>query len=290
MRATITQLFTIARFSIMELLGTPAVLLVMLTAAMGTLVLPLFQFQRFSEDGRLARDCGLATVFLFALFLVIGSAGRLRRALTDGTAAIALVKPLTRGVWFGGQLLGSTALLLWFLIGMGAAVLTAEAHAPQYHTTGAYANVRGVLLSLLFPIAALLLGAANNRFLRGRFTLTATLALPPLLWGTLFLASDLHLGIFTFLPVIFLFLIQILAFSSATALLFSPGVITCITLIGAFTLLLSPGGAAWLPLDSLAYGGSIAPKTLLLLLPQSLCLSTLFVWIGIHLLRRKESV
>lgn len=290
MRKTLAQLLAIARFSALELLGTPAVLLLMLTASVGTLVLPLFQFQRFSEDGRLARDCGLATAFLFGLFLVAGSAGRLRRALTDGTAAIALTKPLSRGVWFCGQLLGSAGMLLWFLLGMSAATLTAEAFSPQYHTTGAYADVRGVLSSLLFPVVALLLGALNNRFLRGRFTLTATLALPPLLWASTLLTPDLHLGILSFPPIVFLFLIQMLALSGAATVALSPGLLACLTLGSAFLVLILPGGSAWLPLDRLAYRGAVPLDTMLCLLPQTLTFTALCLWVGSILLRRKESV
>lgn len=290
MRSALSQLLAIARFSVLELLGTPAVLLMMLTASVGTLVLPLFQFQRFSEDGRLARDCGLATAFLFGLFLVAGCAGRLRRALTDGTAAIALVKPLSRGVWLGGQLLGSAALLGWFLLGMGAAVLTAEAFSPQYHTTGAYADVRGVLLSLLFPIAALLIGALNNRFRRGRFTLSAALMLTPLLGLTTLLTPDLHWGILSFPPVILLFLLQMLTLAGACAIVLPIGIITTLTLGSACLLLMLPGGAAWLPLDTLANGGHVPLNTALLLLPQTLFSIALGLGIGITLLNRKESV
>jgi hypothetical protein len=290
MRSAFAQLSAIARFSVVELLGTPAVLLMMLTASMGSLVLPLFQFQRFSEDGRLARDCGLATAFLFGLFLVAGSAGRLRRALTDGTAAIALVKPLSRGVWLGGQLLGSAAMLVWFLLGMSAAVLTAEAYAPQYHTTGEYADIVGVLRSLLFPIGALLLGAANNRFRRGRFTLTASLCLTPLLWMGALLAPKWHIGILSFPPIILLFLTQILTLAGAAAMRFPIGIITSLTLGSAFLFLIMPGGAAWLPLDTLAYGGAVPFRTLCLLLPQALTTTACFLWLGMTLLYRKESV
>jgi hypothetical protein len=290
MPKTSRQLLAIARFSFMELLGTPAVLLMMLTASLGTLVLPLLQFQRFSEDGRLARDCGLATAFLFGLFLIAGSAGRLRRVLTDGTAAIAFVKPLSRGVWFVGQILGAAGMLVWFLLAMSAAVLTAESFSPQYHTTGAYANVSGILKSLLFPIGALLLGALNNRLRQGRFALTAALALPPLLWSTLLLTDHLHWGILTFPPIIFCFLAQLLTLASAAAMVLPIGMTTCVAIGGAFIALLLPGGAAWLPLDLLAYGGAVPFKTLLLVFPQAVAATGFFLWIGVRLLCKKESV
>jgi hypothetical protein len=181
-------------------------------------------------------------------------------------------------------------MLVWFLLGMSAAVLTAESFSPQYHTTGEYADIAGVLRSLLFPIGALLLGAANNRFRRGRFTLTATLALTPLLWMGTLLTPALHLGILSFPPITLLFLMQILSLAGAAAILFPIGVITTLTLGCAFLLLILPGGAAWLPLDNLAYGGTVPLRTTMLLLPQALTTTAFFLWLGITLLYRKESV
>lgn len=290
MKRSLLQIATIARFSALEHLGTPVILLLTLAASVGTLVLPLFQFQRFSEDGRLARDCGLATTFLFGLFLAVGCAAKIYRTLTDGTAAIALTKPLTRGRWFCGQLCGSALVLLWFLTTMSAAILTAEACSPQYHTTGAYADVASILRALLFPVGALVLGALNNRFRNGRFTLTAALCLPCLLWMTIALPNHLHWGSLTLLPAIALFLVQVLALASALATRLSPGIFTSITLFLTFLVLGFGNGSAYLPLDLLSNGGAVPLQLLLLLLPQTLAALLLFGWAGIYSLRQKESV
>lgn len=286
----ISQFLTIARYSALEHLGTPVVLLLTLSATIGTLLLPLFQFQRFSEDGRLARDCGLATAFLFGLFLVIGCASKLYRTLTDGTAAIALTKPLSRKLWFYGQLGGSTLVLFWFLITMGAAVLTAEACSPQYHTTGAYADLRSILLALLFPVGALLLGACNNRFRNGRFTLTATLCLPVLLWLTPLLPKSLHWGSLSVLIAIACFLMQALTLAATLSLFCAPGLTISLTLLAVGCVLYACHGSAFLPLDALADGGCVPLQTLLLLLPQSI-VGVLFVgWLGAQMLSEKRSV
>lgn len=290
MKRTLSQLVTIARFSMLEHLGTPVILLLTLTASVGTLVLPFFQFQRFSEDGRLARDCGLATCFLFGLFIAIGCAAKLRRTLTDGTAAIAFTKPLARGTWLCGQIGGAILVLLWFLLTMGAAVLTAEGCSPQYHSTGAYADVRGLLLSLLFPCGALFVGALNHRFRRGRFTLTASFAFPILLWCTLFIPQQLHWGSLSALIPIALFLIQGIGLTSALAIYLPTGMCCCITLACTFLSLCFCYGSAYLPLDLLAYGGHVPIKLILLLVPQALTALLLFSWIGIQLLCHKESL
>lgn len=287
---TLKQLIAIARFSALEHLGTPAVLLLTLTAIIGTMLLPLFQFQRFSEDGRLARDCGLATTFLFGIFLICGCMASLHRTLKNGTAAIALTKPLSRGVWFCGHLGGTILTLFWFLLTMGAATLTAEACSPRYHTSGSYADLHSLFCALLFPIAALVFGALNHRLRGCRFTLTAALSLPLLLWITPLFPKQLHWGSLSLLITIALFLIQVLALAGMFALVSPPGLMVCLTFFFTGATLILAHGAAYLPLDALAYGGTVSARIILLLLPQSIAGFLLFTWMGIQLLSRREAV
>ena len=156
------KLWAIAWFSAVEVLGHPATLLLTLASAVGTLLLPLFQFQRFSEDGRLARDCGLSTALLFGTLLAIGGAGRLHRALRDGTSAIALVKPLSRGLWFCGNALGTALALGVYLLTQGAATLLAEAYSPRYHAGGSYADVWAIFMAVGVAVGALVLAALSR--------------------------------------------------------------------------------------------------------------------------------
>lgn len=284
------RFFTIARFAALETLGHPGTLLLTLASAAGILVLPLFQFQRFSEDGRLARDCGLATAFLFGLILVAGAACRVTQGLKNGTAAVALVKPVTRAQWFCAQTAGSLFALLLFLLAQGAAVLIAEACSPQYHTTGRYADVAGILRTEALAALALIGAALNHRFRNGRFPLTGMVLLPLLLWCAVPFLPAVHWGNLSALLAGGLFLIQAAAIAAALALAAAPGVTVSLTLLVALGLMIFGGGAAFLPLDALANGGSLSCTTLLLLLPQTLCVSVFALWCGARLLEGRHDI
>lgn len=286
----VRRFFTIAHFAALETLGHPGTLLLTLASAAGILMLPLFQFQRFSEDGRLARDCGLATAFLFGLILVAGAACRVTRSLRDGTAAVALVKPLSRSLWFTAQTAGTLLALLPFLLAQGAAVLIAEACSPQYHTTGHYADVAGILCAEGAVAAALVVAALNHRFRNGRFPLTGMAVLPAVLWGFLFFLPACHWGALSALVAETALLVQLAAVAAALALVAGPGVTVSLTFLLALGLMVFGGGAAFLPLDALAGGGSVPAGTLLLLLPQTCCVSVCALWVGARLLEGRHDI
>ena len=274
------KLWTLLWFSAIGTLGHPASFLLLLSAVAGTLVLPLFQFQRFSEDGRLARDCGLATALMLGFILAIGAAGRLRNTLQNGTCTLALTKPLSREIWFFGNLCGAWAAVAFGLCTQGAAVLLAEAWSPQYHTTGAYAHVSGILQGLGGLILVLVAAALNNRFRNGRFALTATLLLPVSLWGFVIVQPAIHWGVLSALLAIGLNLLQLTTFAYVAVVWLPIGVTAGITACWLIISLLFLGGAAFLPLDFLARGGSVPLYTLLGLLPQTFCVTLLLLWFG----------
>lgn len=281
-------LSALMRVSATEALGHPAAMLFTFAAAGGTLLSPLFQFQRFSEDGRLARDCGLATALLLGLILAVGCAGHLRRTLTDGTSAIAFAKALPRGVWLCGRTLGAWLCLSVGLLTQGAAVLLAEAHAPKYHAGASFADVRGVLLDLAFLLLALLVAAANSRFRSARFALTASLAMPLLLWARVLALSGIHWGTLSALVAIAFLLLQLSAFALLLSLFVSTGFVAGITLALLMILFLFFNGSAFLPLDALSGGGYVPAQTLLLLLPQTLLLTLFLLWLGTFCLNHRE--
>ena len=284
------KLWAIAWFSAVEVLGHPATLLLTLASAVGTLLLPLFQFQRFSEDGRLARDCGLSTALLFGTLLTIGGAGRLHRALRDGTSAIALVKPLSRGLWFCGNALGTTLALGVYLLTQGAATLLAEAYSPRYHAGAAYADVGAIFLAVGIAVGALVLAALNNRVRNGRFALSGSLLLPVALWALVPFASTVHWGDLTALVAVAMLLAQTAALALALGVRCPPGLTAGVTLAALAVTLAYLGGAAYLPLEPLAGGGAVPARTLLLLAPQACFVTAFLLWCGMGLLDTKETL
>lgn len=284
------KLRAVAWFSAVELLGHPATLLLTLASAVGTLILPFFQFQRFSEDGRLARDCGLSTALLFGTLLALGGAGRLHRALRDGTCAIALAKPLSRGLWFCGNALGTALALGVYLLTQGAATILAEAYSPRYHAGGEYADVAALFGAVGAALGALALAALNDRFRGGRFALSANLLLPAALWALVPFAPGAHWGALTALAAVAMLLAQAAAFALALAVRCPPGLTAGVTLAAVAATLAYLGGAAYLPLDPLAGGGAVPVRTLLLLAPQACLATAFFLWCGVGLLNARETL
>lgn len=284
------KLWAIAWFSAVEVLGHPATLLLTLASAIGTLLLPLFQFQRFSEDGRLARDCGLSTALLFGTLLAIGGAGRLHRALRDGTSAIALVKPLSRGLWFCGNALGTALALGVYLLTQGAATLLAEAYSPRYHAGAAYADVGAIFLAVGVAVGALVLAALNNRVRNGRFALSGSLLLPVALWVLVPFAPAVHWGDLTALVAVAMLLAQATALALALGVRCPPGLTAGVTLAALAVTLTYLGGAAYLPFEPLAGGGTVPARTLLLLVPQACFVTAFLLWCGMGLLDTKETL
>lgn len=280
----------VAHFSALEALGTPLSLLLALAAAVSTLTLPLLQFQRFSEDGRLARDCGFATALLLGLFLAVAHVGRVRQAVRDGTAAMAFVKPLSRGLWLVGHFAGTLVALGHFLVVQALAVLTAEAASPRYHAGATGPDGRRLLLAFGALAGALVMGAVWNRVRNGRFVraangLLVVALLVPVVWG-----GDIHWGTLTIFPAGAMLLCQVAAVALPLTLHLGTGVAGALTggLLVAMILFLH--GAAYLPMDALAqvHGGHVPTTTLLGLLPQTLCVTAFLLCVSAASLNRHD--
>ncbi len=285
----IRKLGAVAWITALEALSHPVTLLLLLTSTAGTLVLPLFQFQQFTEDGRLARDCGLATALLFGLMLAVGGATRLTRTLHDGTSAVALTKPLSRGLWLSGMALGQAIALTCYGLAQGAAVLLAEAFSPRYHVVaGARPDVAGVLGALAALAGALVVAALNHRLRRGRFVLSGVVLMAAALWGVVAGESGLHWGSLSALAAIGLALVQVLTLALALAVVLPAGLMVAVTVVAVAAWLCCWDGSAYLPLDALAEGGAVSGRTLLYLVPQAICGGVLFLWCGALALKRRE--
>ena len=172
-----------ARATFLEAAQEPSVLLLALAgAALATLV-PVFQFHQMGEPGRLARDSGLACLLMFGLPLAIaGASATVHRELSDGTAAVALAKPLPRGLFLVGKFLGVTGVCAVFWWAVTAAMLLAERASERTVDTGTQildvSDGRLSTLALLAPIAALAVAALLNYLRRARFGVAAFIGIP----------------------------------------------------------------------------------------------------------------
>lgn len=179
----IRQLFRIAGTTAIEGLQQTIVLLLTLSGVVLTSLGPLLALYTFGEEGRLARDSGLALLLMLGLFIVAFTAGAtLHDELRRGTAAAVLAKPVPRPVFLLGKWLGVAAVLAVFATAQTLATLLAERTATHFIETnmflGSVVDSYTGLGSLL-AIALSLLGAAVlNYARRTRFSLAAMLLFP----------------------------------------------------------------------------------------------------------------
>lgn len=280
--------WAIVRVSLLEALGRPIALLLTFASAGWILVLPMLQFQRFSEDGRMARDCGLAMAFLFGLVFVIGSAGRLRESLGNGTAAAVLVKPVSRGFWMVGQCVGGMLAAGLFLAVQVAVVILAEAYSPTYRLDGQYARVGALLWCCGGVLVPLVLGALNQWLRRGRFVLTAVVGMPIVAWLMVLLSGAGHVwGMVSAGLAIGLGLVQIAAVAMAFATRCTAGLTMVLSVVFVLVWMYGLNGAAYLPLDALSMGGAVPVRTLFFLLPQAMAVVAVALWCATGLLRKR---
>ena len=133
MKRTLQQILAIAKTTILESVQQPVAFLILTTGVLSTLLVPVFQFHRFSEDGRLARDSGLSCMLVFGLVLAITTAGSAVAAeITRGTAAAIIGKPVSRTVFVISKWLGICGVVLIFWLGISAATLLAERGASHF--------------------------------------------------------------------------------------------------------------------------------------------------------------
>lgn len=174
------QILAIAGTTFTEAIQQPVAFLIQLTAVLTTLLVPVFQFHRFSEDGRLARDSGLSCMLVFGLVLAASTAGRsVADEIAGGTAAAAIGKPVSRTTFVLAKWLGVLGVVAVFWCAALAATLLAErssAHFVVQEQFSGYATDPATLaLSLAGVALALAVAAGGHFFRRRRFGVSAFL-------------------------------------------------------------------------------------------------------------------
>jgi ABC-type Na+ efflux pump permease subunit len=186
-RRTRSQLLAIARATLMESIQQPIAFLLLYSAILTTLLVPVFQFHRFGEDGRLARDSGLSMMLLVGLVLAAGTAGyAVAQEIARGTAAAILGKPVSRLTFILAKWLGCCGVLALFWSGLLAATLLAErgsSHAVlTEEAVGHLADSQTILLAVAAATLATLWAAVRHYLWRRRFGVTAFLGIIASQW------------------------------------------------------------------------------------------------------------
>lgn len=170
---TIKQVLAISLTTLRESIQEPIAFLIMLSGMVITVLVPVFQFNRFSEDGRLARDSGLSTMLVFGLILAAGTAGRaVAGEIESGTASAIIGKPVARATFLLSKALGVLWVVTIFWFGILCATLSAERISSRFITTDNFAGYvidHTTLIAALGALALVLILGAIAHFTRRSF-------------------------------------------------------------------------------------------------------------------------
>jgi len=179
----IRQLRALAYATLLEGMQQPAALLLLLACVLLTGLTPIFQFHSLGEEGRLARDSGLAYMLVFGLVLAATAASSsLSSEIERGTAAATLSKPVPRALFLVAKYGGVLGLVCILWSASLAATLLAERASEHFAANGdelgEQADRLTTVLALLSPVAALAVAGILNYRCRARFGVAAFLGIP----------------------------------------------------------------------------------------------------------------
>lgn len=318
------KIAAIARTTSAELLSQPVVLLLLVSGIIATGLIPVFQLHDFfDEPGRLPRDGGLAYQLVIGLIIaVVAASSSVQAEISNGTASVALGKPVSREVFLFGKWAGVMIVVLRFWFCMLVAILLSE-RVPERSLTGDGLNLvsdsiaQGIVLYM--PLGALCLAAYFHNRYHLRFCKTASTIITfamALLLPLVFLFSmtyelapsasnaDLPLIAVSLLVLFALAVYSSFAVALSTFLKTVPSLVACFVMmllgLSADTLLSSdmPGflraAARFIPnlqsfwqCDALNSGG-IGLSYLFLAACYSFCYVVLALGIGMAVFRGKE--
>lgn len=135
------QFIALAGLTAAEGVRQPVYLLLTTTAVVLTGLTPIVLMHQFGEEGRMARDTGLALQLLVGLAVASASASNaITREREEGTAAALLSKPVDRTVVFLGKYAGVVVVILGFSVCCLLATLMAERVSERFWDTRALAG------------------------------------------------------------------------------------------------------------------------------------------------------
>lgn len=161
---------TLARLTAIEVIRQPVCLLLTVSCITLIALTPLVLLHHFGEDGKVARDGGLACHLIFGILMVgYSSCSALSREIKNGTASLLLTKPISRHAYFFSKFLGLLLAVFAFSFCATLATLIAErvsehraygvghSHEPRIDWIG------GNLLVASPFVAMLIAGALNYK-------------------------------------------------------------------------------------------------------------------------------
>lgn len=136
MKLKIKQFLAITGLTAIEAIHQPIFLLLSATCILLISLTPQLLVHQFGEEGKLARDSGLAFHFVFGLFIAgYAACSSLARELRGGTASAVLSKPVSREVFFLAKFTGVVSAVIAFSICAAIATLLSERIVLKFYDT-----------------------------------------------------------------------------------------------------------------------------------------------------------
>ena len=161
------QFVTLVRLTTVEAMRQPICVLLAASGIFLTAITPLVVIYKFGEDGKLAREGGLAFHMVFGLMIAAYAASTsLARELRSGTAAAILSKPVGRPTLFLAKYGGvAIVTILYSIAAMATTLLSERVDEKFVYTrtmTGSFMDWQTGTLLAAAPFAALLVAAIIN--------------------------------------------------------------------------------------------------------------------------------
>ena len=163
----IRQFLAMAGLTAVEAIRQPICLLLTTACVLLTAAAPLLIMHNFGEEGKLARDSGLAFHLVVGLFVAgYAACSSLAAEMKSGTASAVLSKPVSREAFFLAKFVGVAGVVVAFSSCATLATLLSERVSEKFGTVhGEYGYMTdwqtGILL-VLAPAAAYLAAAGIN--------------------------------------------------------------------------------------------------------------------------------
>ena len=187
------RFLAIARTAAIETVSQPLSAILCPASVFAVHLLPALQYHRFGAPGRLARETGLSSLFVFGLLFAVPAAVRaIGRELEVGTAATVLALGVSRTLYFTARMSGVLAVFALFFAGVFSATLLSSfscVKAASIFVEHGVVRVWGPAFAagvsaaiMAFAVAALLNRFAGCRFCMWTCLLAVAFQLPGLAW------------------------------------------------------------------------------------------------------------
>lgn len=157
--ASLMRFGSLAKLAFTELVRQPVCVLIAITSAALSIVLPLLSAHQLGQQADLARDSALAFEFTGgALLVAFAACSTLSAETRDGTILTILCRPIGRGTFFLAKFAAVAGIVVLFASCSTCAALLAERLTPRYFETDWF----GVRLLLAVPVVIFIPAAVIN--------------------------------------------------------------------------------------------------------------------------------